>query len=73
MKQFLASATVDNSEVKLVKEDDSYFIYWGVSRSTHQTKTQLLTPSGRKPSQSSVHKQFLQAVKALNHVKFSKI
>jgi hypothetical protein len=34
---------------------------------------ELLTPTGRKPSQSSAHKQFLEAVEAAQYLKFSRL
>ena len=73
MKQFLASATINDNEVKLVKENKKYFIYWGVPLDTYQTKTELLTPTGRKPSQASAHRKFLEAIKAAQYLKFSKL
>ena len=73
MKQFIASATVNDNEVKLVKEDQGYFIYWGEPLDQYQSKTELLTPSGRRPSQTSAHKKFIQAVKAAKYLKFSKL
>ena len=73
MKQFLASATINDNEVKLVKENKKYFIYWGVPLDTYQTKTELLTPTGRKPSQNSAHKKFLEAIKAAQYLKFSRL
>lgn len=73
MKQFIASATINDNEVQLVKEGQSYFIYWGLPLDDYQTKTELLTPTGKVPSQSSAYKQFIAAVKAAQHVKFSKI
>ena len=73
MKQFLASATINDNEVKLVKENKKYFIYWGVPLDTYQAKTELLTPTGRKPSQASAHRKFLEAIKAAQYLKFSKL
>jgi hypothetical protein len=73
MKHYIATATVNGNEVKLVKEDQGYFIYWGVPLGTQQSKTELLTPSGRVPSQSSACKKFLQAVEAAQYLKFEKL
>jgi hypothetical protein len=73
MKQFIASATVNDNEVKLIEEDQGYFIYWGEPLDQYQSKTELLTPSGRRPSQTSAHKKFIQAVKAAKYLKFSKL
>ena len=73
MKQFIASATVNDNEVKLVEEDQGYFIYWGEPLDQYQSKTELLTPTGKKPSQSSAYKKFMQAVKAAQYLKFEKL
>jgi hypothetical protein len=73
MKQFIASATVNDNEVKLIEEDQGYFIYWGEPLDQYQSKTELLTPTGKKPSQSSAYKKFMQAVKAAQYLKFSKL
>lgn len=72
MKQFLASTVVNGNEVQLVKEKGGYFIYWG-EQDTVKSKQELLTPSGRKPSQNSAHRKFLQAVKAIQYLKFEKL
>jgi len=73
MKQFIASATVNDNEVRLIEEDQGYFIYWGEPLDQYQSKTELLTPSGRRPSQSSAYKKFMQAVKAAQYLKFSRL
>ena len=72
-KTTIAKATVNDNEVKLVEEDQGYFIYWGEPLDQYQSKTELLTPKGRKPSQSSAYKKFTQAVKAAQYLKFSKL
>ena len=72
MKHYLASAIVNGNEVQLVKEKGGYFIHWG-EQDTTKSKQELLTPSGRKPSQSSAHKKFLEAVKASQYLKFEKL
>lgn len=72
MKQFLASTVINGNEIKLVKENGGYFIHWGEHDKTKAIQ-ELLTPSGRKPSQSSVHKKFLKAVEATRYLKFSKL
>lgn len=72
MKHYLASAIVNSNEVRLVKESNSYYIYWG-EQDKSKSKQELLTPSGRKPSQNSAHKKFLQAVKASQYLKFEKL
>jgi hypothetical protein len=69
MKQFLASTIVNGNEIKLVKENGGYFIHWGEHDKTKAIQ-ELLTPSGRKPSQSSAHKKFLKAVSILKYFIF---
>ena len=72
-KTTIAKATVNDNEVSLVQEHNGYFIYWGEPLDQYQSKTELLTPTGKKPSQSSAYKKFMQAVKAAQYLKFSKL
>lgn len=72
MKQFLASSIVNGNEIQLVKINNWYFIYWGSPDRPSSIK-KLQTPSGRNPSPSSAHKQFVQAVKASQYLKFNKL
>ena len=72
MKQFLASTIVNGNEVRLIKENGGYFIYWGEEGKAKAIQ-ELLTPKGRKPSQSSAHKKFLEAVESTRYLKFSKL
>lgn len=72
MKQFLASAIVNGNEIKLVKEHNGYFIHWG-EQGNVKTVKEILTPTGRKPSQSTAHKRFLEAVEASKYLTFSKV
>lgn len=72
MKQFLASTIVNGNEIKLVKENNGYFIHWGEENKTKAIK-EILTPSGRKPSQNTAHKKFLEAVESTRYLKFSKL
>ena len=72
MKQFLASTIVNGNEVKLVKENNKYFIQWGEENKLKAVQ-ELLTPKGRKPSQASAHKKFLEACEATQYLKFSKL
>jgi hypothetical protein len=72
MKQFLASTIVNGNEIKLVKENGGYFIHWGEENRTKAIK-EILTPSGRKPSQNTAHKKFLEACEATQYLKFSKL
>jgi hypothetical protein len=73
MKQFLASAIVNGNEVQLIKELGWYYINWGDSTQVGKTRTKIETPSGRKPSLNQVHKQFLEACKAAEYLKFDKL
>ena len=72
MKQFLASTIVNGNEVRLVKEHGGYFIHWGEEGKTKAIQ-ELLTPKGRRPSQNSAHKKFLEAVESTRYLKFSKL
>ena len=72
MKQFLASATVNGNEIQFVKEGGHYFIHWGESDKPKAIK-KITTPTGRRPSQNSAHKQFLEAVQATKTLKFSRL
>lgn len=72
MKQFLASAVVSGNEIRLVKKDSRYFIHWGEENKL-KAEQELLTPKGRRPSQKSVHKKFLEAVESTRYLKFSKL
>lgn len=72
MKQFLASTIVNGNEIKFVKEGGGYFIYWG-EQDRPKARQELLTPTGRKPSQNSAHKKFLEAVEATKILKFSRL
>lgn len=73
MGKVVAIAQVNKNEVQLIKELGRYYIYWGEVKEHYKSKTELLTPSGRIPSQSSAHKKFLQAVKAAQYLKFEKL
>ena len=72
MKQFLASAIVNGNEIRLVKENSGYFIYWGEENRTKAIQ-EILTPTGRKPSQNSAYRKFLEAVESTRYLKFSKL
>jgi hypothetical protein len=72
MKQFLASATVNGNEIQFVKQGGHYFIHWGESDKPKAIK-KITTPTGRRPSQTSAHKQFLEAVQATKTLKFSRL
>ena len=70
--EYLASAIVNGNEVRLVTRDNRYFIHWGEQGKVKAVQ-ELLTPTGRKPSQSSAHKKFLEAIKAAEYLKFSRL
>jgi len=72
MKQFLASTIVNGNEVQFVKEGGNYFIHWGEADKVKAIQ-KITTPTGRKPSQNSAHKQFLEATKAAQYLKFSRL
>ena len=72
MKQFLASAIVNGNEIRLIKERNGYFIHWGEEGKTRAIQ-ELLTPKGRRPSQNSAHKKFLEAVESTQYLKFSRL
>ena len=72
INEYLASAIVNGNEVRLVTRDKRYFIHWGEAGKIKAVQ-ELLTPKGRKPSQSSAYKKFMQAVKATQYLKFSKL
>ena len=71
-RQFLASTVINGNEIRLVKENSGYFIHWG-EEDKPKARQELLTPTGKKPSQSSAHKQFLKAVESTKYLKFSKL
>jgi hypothetical protein len=72
INEYLASAIVHGNEVRLVTRDSRYFIHWGEVGMIKAVQ-ELLTPKGRKPSQSSAHKKFLEAIKAAEYLKFSRL
>lgn len=73
MITFIASKIVNGNEVQLIKESGQYYINWGDASQKDKTKTKLQTPSGRRPSLNQVHKKFLEACKAAEYLKFSKL
>lgn len=70
--EYLASAIVNGNEVRLVTRDGRYFIHWGEEDKIKAVQ-ELLTPTGRRPSQNSAHKKFLEAVESTRYLKFSKL
>ena len=73
MITFITSKTVNGNEVQLIKESGWYYINWGEASQKGKTRTRIETPKGRKPSINQVHKQFLEACKAAEYIKFSKL
>jgi hypothetical protein len=73
MITFIASKTVNGNEVQLVEESGWYYINWGEASQKGKTRTRIETPKGYKPSLNQVHKQFLEACKAAEYIKFSKL
>lgn len=76
-EEFQASTIVNGNEVKLYRKyypggKYSYYIYWGEAN-TQMSKQELLTPSGRTPSVGGAIKHFLNAAKAAQYLKFSKL
>ena len=72
MKKTLLTVTVNGNEIALVKDREHYFIHWGDQGKPRAIK-KITTPSGRKPSQNSAHKQFMEAVEATKLLKFSRL
>ena len=72
INEYLASAIVNGNEVRLVTRDKRYFIHWGEANKVKAIQ-EILTPKGRKPSEKSAHKKFLEAIKATQYLKFSKL
>ena len=72
INEYLASAIVHGNEVRLVTRDSRYFIHWGEAGMIKAVQ-ELLTPTGRKPSQKSAHKKFLEAIEASRYLKFSRL
>jgi hypothetical protein len=72
INEYLASAIVNGNEVRLVTRDKRYFIHWGEAGKVKAVQ-EILTPKGRKPSEKSAHKKFLEAIKATQYLKFSRL
>ena len=71
--KFLAQHTVDGKKVILVQDlqTKKYYVYWG--HTEHNSRTELTTPSGRRISESSATKKFLEVVEASKYLKFYKL
>jgi len=72
VSEYLASAIVNGNEVRLVTRNKGYFIHWGEAGKVKSIQ-ELRTPKGRKPSEKSAHKKFLEAIKATQYLKFSRL
>ena len=72
MVKTLLTVTVNGNEIAFVEDSANYFIHWGDQGKPRAVK-KITTPSGRKPSQNSAHKQFLEAVEATKVLKFSRL
>ncbi len=72
INEYLASSVVNGNEVRLVTRNGRYFIHWG-EQGKIKAVQELLTPTGRIPTQSSAHKKFIQACKAAEYLKFSRL
>ena len=76
-KEFQASTIVNGNEVELYRKyyqngKYSYYIHWGEAN-TQMSVQELLTPKGRTPSVGGAIKHFLNAAKAAQYLKFSKL
>jgi predicted ATP-binding protein involved in virulence len=72
MEKVLVTMTVNNNEVRLVNKGNQYFIHWG-EKDKLKSIQELRTPTGRKPSEKSAHKKFLEAIKATQYLKFNRL
>ena len=71
--KFLAQATADGKRMILVQDlqTKKYYSYWGESEAN--SRVELTTPSGRKISESSAIRKFLQMVEASKYLTFSRL
>jgi hypothetical protein len=71
--RFLAQAQVEGSKIVLVQDTKTkkYFSYWGTSQ--EQSRVEHTTPSGRKISESSAIKKFLEMVEASRYLQFNSL
>ena len=73
MVKFIASKTVNGNEVQLIEESGWFYINWGEEAKDGKTRTKLKTSTGRRPSLNQVYRLFLEACKAAEYIKFSKL
>ena len=73
MGKVIATVQVNGNEVYLVKEEEQYLIYWGEAKQEGKAVIEILTPTGRKPSESNAYKKFLEAVDAAQYLKFERL
>lgn len=72
MRKTLLTVTVNGNEIAFIKDQGHYFIHWGEQGKPRAVK-KITTPTGRKPSQASAHRKFLEAIKAAQYLKFSRL
>jgi hypothetical protein len=73
MVNLIVTSIVNGNEVQLIKESGWHYINWGEAPQKGKSRIRIETPKGRKPSINQVHKQFLEACKAAEYIKFSKL
>jgi predicted transcriptional regulator len=73
MITFIASKTVNGNEAQLIRESGWHYINWGEASHKGKTRTRIETLKGRKPSINQVNKRFLEACKAAEYIKFSRL
>lgn len=80
--EFLAKADVEDNTLILVKDPNpgyrqkpTYFVYWGNTDSNLEQagREEIRTPTGRKVSQKTAIRKFLQMVEASKYLTFSKL
>ena len=72
MVKILLTVTVNGNEIAFVKDGADYYIQWG-EQGKPKAKKKITTPTGRRPSKNSAHKQFMEAVEATKTLKFSRL
>ena len=80
--ELVAKANVDKNTLLLVKDPNpgyrlkpTYFVYWSNAESNVEEagREELRTPSGRKISESSAIKKFLEMVEASKYLTFGSL
>ena len=69
--KFITQAKVGEKVTVLVEDEDTgrFYAYWGLGE--YKTRVEILTPSGRKVSQTTAMKKFLEMVEAAKYLTFS--